>query len=309
MVDGEVPVPRRRDLRRPQADDLPTTTGENGVVPETDEELTPAGGPRSTVETTTTDSGSILTVETITTATGSISTVETRHVPAEHRRRWITLTLAAVVLVVVVVTGGSWVFAKVRSAPAPEPLALTTPTSAPSNDPDVPLVLDGVWQVAEGSQAGYRVGETRDQSAQVVGRTEDVSGSVTITGTDLTATTVVVQTATITTDQASRDAFFRRALDTTTYPEARFVFTGSVDVAALSTATEPVAVEVPGTLTIRDTSLEVTASIQVQRTTDGLEAVGEIGIGLTELGITVPTGTFVTVDDLGSVEFRLDLTR
>ena len=241
--------------------------------------------------------------------TGSLGAVDARHVPAEHRRRWITRTLLAVVVVVVVVTGGSWVFAQVRATPQPAPLVLSTPTAVPSNDPDVPLDLDGVWKVSEGSQAGYRIGETRGESAQVVGRTEDVTGSVTITGTDLTATTVVVQTATIATDQASRDAFFRRALDTSTYPEARFEFAGSIDVAALSSATEPVAVEVPGTLTIRDTSLEVTASLQVQRTESGLEAVGDIGIGLSDLGIIAPTGTFVTIDDLGSVEFRIDLAR
>ncbi len=286
MADGEARVTRRRDLRTPTGS-LPTVTGSTEAVP------------------TTTGSS-----EAVPTTTGSSEAVPRRHVPREHRRRWIVLTLAAVVVVVALVTGGSWVYARLVAAPAPPPLALETPTAVPSNDPDVPLALAGTWQVSEGSQAGYRIGEVlTGTSLDVVGRTTDVSGSVTLTDDALSAVDVVVQTAAIATDESARDAYFRRALDTSTYPEATFSATGAVDVAALSTATEPISVEVPGALTIRDRTVDVTAVLQVQRMQDGLQAVGSIPVRLTDLGLDAPDLGFVTVNGEGSVEFLLELTR
>ena len=243
-------------------------------------------------------------------AGGGNERVVHRQVPLEHRRRWIAVTLIVVVVVIAAVTGGPWIYARVMADPAPGPLALSTPTQAPSNDPQVPLALDGTWQVAEPSQAGYRIGEVLTGNAlEVVGRTDEVTGTVTIDGEVLTGVSVVVQAGTIATDESARDAFFRRALDTSTYPEATFTSTGPVDLTSLSTATEPVSVEVPGTVTLRDKTLDVVATVQLQRTEEGIEAVGAIGVPLSDLGLTAPDLGFVTVEDAGSIEFQLALTR
>jgi len=241
---------------------------------------------------------------------GGSERVAHRQVPVEHRRRWIAVTLTVVILAVAAVTGGPWVYARVIAGPPPEPLALSTPTEVPSNDPRVPLALDGTWRVGEPSQAGYRIGEVLSGTAlEVVGRTDEVTGTATIDGEVLTDVSVVVQAGTITTDESARDAFFRRALDTTTYPEASFTSTGPVDVGELSTANEPITVEVPGVINLRDKTLEVVATVQVQRTKDGIEAVGSISVPLSDLGLTAPNLGFVTVDDTGSVEFQIALTR
>ncbi len=313
MADGDAPVPRRRDLRRSQeatgpvalpaaaqegqTGQVPTTTGQTGQVPTTT-------GQTGQVPTTT---GQTVQVPT---TTGSTAAVARRPLPAEHRRRWIVLTLVAVLLTVAAITGGPWLYARLTTADAAAPLSLTTQTQVPSNDPNVPLTLDGTWRVATGSQAGYRIGENLNgSSVEVVGRTDEVSGTVTITGDALSAVDVVVQTAGIATDESARDTYFRRALDTTTYPQATFVASGPVDIAALSTATSPISISVPGKLTIRDQELDATADVKVQRTTDGLEALGGISVALTDLGLTAPTVPFVTVNDTGSVEFRLELTR
>lgn len=302
MVEADAPVPRRRDLRGPQdrtgpIDRPSPDTGQTGQVPTTT-------GQTEQVPTTTGQTGQVPTV------TGSTAAVARRPVPAEHRRRWMVLTLVAVLLTVVAITGGPWLYSRLMTAAAPAPLALTTPSRAPSNDPSTPLVLDGSWRVAAGSQAGYRIGEVLSgTSLEVVGRTDEVTGAVTITAGAMSLVTVVVQTAGIATDESARDTYFRRALDTSTYPEATFTASGPVDVSGLATATAPLSVDVPGTLTIRDRALDVTATVQVQRTEAGLEAVGGITVTLADLGLTAPKLPTLTVSDPASVEFRLDLTR
>ena len=309
MREADAPIPRRRDLRRSQnsTGQVPVTTGQvpttTGQVPTTTGQVPTTTGQTGQVPTTTGQTGQVPTT------TGSAAAVARRPVPKEHRRRWMVLTLVAVLLTVAAITGGPLLYSRLTTGDAPAPLALSTQSSAPSNDPSVPLDLNGTWRVAAGSQAGYRIGEVLSEtSVEVVGRTEEVSGSATIVGDELTAVAVVVQTAGIATDESARDSYFRRALDTSTYPEASFVSSGSVDVSALATATAPVSIEAPGTLTIRDRALDVTATLQVQRTPTGLEAVGAISLALADLGLTAPTVPFVTVNDTGSVEFRLDLT-
>ncbi len=327
MVDGDAPVPRRRDLRNAQDATGPIPRPEPAARPAS-EPPTATGGDLPVVPTSTGDaptrsddvpvptSGGLPVVPAVTgpvpsvpTTTGSTPALGRPPVPVEHRRRWIVVTLVAVGLAVAAVTGGPWLYSRFMVAP-PAPLELTTPSQVPSNDPNVPLALAGTWSVADGSQAGYRIGEVLNgTSVEVVGRTDEVSGTVTIEGNALTATSVVVTTSSITTDASARDAYFRRALDTTTFPEASFTAATSVDLGDLSTATTPISVEVPGSLTIRDRTIDVTATLQVQRTVGGLQAVGQIAVALADLGITPLDRGFLSVSDSGSVEFLLDLTR
>lgn len=234
----------------------------------------------------------------------------THQIPPEHRRRWLILTVVGVVLAVGAVTGGPWVYAMVTAEPPPEPLELSTPSPEPVVDPDAPIDPDGAWSVQEGSEAGYRIGEVLNgKQVEVVGRTQTVTGTVTIADGTLTSVLITVDAASLTTDSSARDVYVRRALDTSTYPEATFELAEPVDVAAIGTEPSPVTVEVPGRLTIAGTAVEVTAELRVQRTVDGLEVVGVLPVALADLGLAVPDLGFVTVEPKGSVELRLVLTR
>ena len=210
--------------------------------------------------------------------------------------------------VVAAITGGPWVYARFL---APEPPApLTAGTVMTASPPPAPAVVDpdGEWTVAEGSEAGYRIDEVLSgQDVVVVGRTPDVSGSLTVTDGVLTQARVVVGVETITTSESARDAYFRRALDTSTYPEATFELAEPVDVAAVGGSQEEVAVDLPGTVTLRGVSVPTTVQAVARLGPDGLEVAGSAPVTLADFGLTAPKLPFVTVAPTGTIEVLLRL--
>lgn len=231
----------------------------------------------------------------------------------EHRRRWLITTLVTVVVAVGLIVGGPWFYARVLAPEARAPLTLTAPTATPTVEVEAPpasVDVEGVWQVGAGSAAGYRLSEVLSgEQVTVVGRTEQVTGSVTVQAGRLAQAAVTVDTASIATDESARDAYFRRALDTTTFPEATFELTAPVDVGAVGAGSGPVAVSAPGTLTFHGVSRPVTAELQVQRTAEGIEVAGQVPVVLEEFGLEAPDLGFVTVEPTGAVELRLVLVR
>ncbi|HEY3437830.1 MAG TPA: YceI family protein [Actinotalea sp.] len=246
---------------------------------------------------------------------GAVPTARPELTP-DHRRRWLIWTVGAVVLALALVVGGPLVYARVI-APAPrEPLALTTasPTVTPGADTTpVPLTaagIEGSWNVGAGSQAGYRLGEVLSgQPVAVVGRTDKVTGTAVVAGGVLQSAEVVVDAASIVTDTSARDAYFRRALNTTEFPTATFSLTAPVDLAAVDGVSGPVTVSAPGTLTFHGVSQPVTATLQVQGTASGVEVLGTIPVTLADYQLQAPALPFVTVDPSGTVEMLLRLTR
>lgn len=223
-------------------------------------------------------------------------------------RRRALVTVVVVLAVVAGITGGPWVYARFI---APEPPApLTVGTAMTTSPPPAPAVVDpdGTWTVGEGSEAGYRLDEVLSgQDVVVVGRTSQVSGSLTVEGNVLTQARVVVDVASITTPESARDAYFRRALDTSTYPEATFELGDPVDVSAVGGPGDGVTVELAGTITIRGTSVPTTVQAVVHLGPDGLEVAGSAPVTLADFGLTAPDLPFVTVAQTGTIEVLLVL--
>ena len=219
-------------------------------------------------------------------------------------------TVVGMVVAVAVVVGGPWVYATFFLRDAPEPLVLT-PSAVPTPEvPTGPVDVEGTWHVQPGSEAGYRLGETLSgEAVTVVGRTDEVTGTVVITDGQLTAATVAVDVGSISSDEAARDAFFRRALDSTTHPEATFELTTPVDVSALAASDEPQSVTATGTLTMHGVSQPVTATLQVQRTVEGVELAGQVPVTLEAFELTPPDLGWVVVEPTGTVEVLLLLAR
>ncbi|WP_020016200.1 YceI family protein [Promicromonospora sukumoe] len=173
--------------------------------------------------------------------------------------------------------------------------------------------LDGDWTVADGSEAGYRVDEVLSgQDVTVVGRTEHVTGSGTVADGELTAATVEVDLASITTDESARDGQFQGILDTRTFPTATFELTAPVDVAAVADG-ETVTVDAPGSMTIKGTTRDVTAGLEIRLADDGGDVVAELAatvpVTFADYGVQAPDLGFVTVEDTGFVEAELTLSR
>lgn len=164
---------------------------------------------------------------------------------------------------------------------------------------------DGTWTVGEGSFAGYRVDEVLSgNDVTVTGRTEDVTGSLTVEDGTLTDATVEVDMASIETDQPPRDAYFRdTALQVGTFPTATFTLTEPVELPEGATQAQ-----LAGELTIRDVTKPVTVDAQIASSGDGVQVVGSVPITFADYGVEAPNLGFVSVEDAGAVEFDLRLT-
>lgn len=227
-----------------------------------------------------------------------------------HRRRWLVQMLIVVVVAVGVVVGGPWVYARFVASDAPAPLAITPTAQATPEIPVGPVDIEGDWFAQPGSQAGYRINETMSgQPVEVVGRTDGVTGTLTIEGGTLTAATVVVDVASISTGEAARDLFFQRALDATTNPTATFTLTQPVDVAALGQTDAPASITAVGTLTMHGVERPVSATLQVQRAIGGAELAAQLPVTLADFNLVAPDLGWVVVQPTGSVEVHLVLGR
>lgn len=224
------------------------------------------------------------------------------------------LTWIIAILVIVLLIGGAIIgtrlYASSQNSAAPESFAEEDVAAETGTGGASAGAIAGEWTIGDGSEAGYRVDEVLNgENVTVVGRTEDVTGSVTVEGTELTAGTVTVDLRTVATDNSRRDGYFTsQAIDTSANPEATFTATGPVDLSAVGDSGSA-EVEIPGTLEINGQSQETTAQATTTRTNDGLSVVGAIDVTWQDFGVAPPNLGFVSVEDSGVVEFSLALTQ
>ncbi|MGI9594761.1 MAG: YceI family protein [Acidimicrobiales bacterium] len=175
-------------------------------------------------------------------------------------------------------------------------------------DDGEPPSIDGTWSVAAGSEAGYRVVEDLGsiQDFEAVGRTTEITGSVDIGGTTITAASFEVDVATITSDDDRRDGQFRGdVMNSTEFPTATLVLTEPIELGSIPSAGTQVSTDATGELTLRGASNAVTFPIEAQLLGDQIEIVGSIDVLFSDYGIDNPSNPFVSVRDEGKVEVRL----
>jgi polyisoprenoid-binding protein YceI len=198
----------------------------------------------------------------------------------------------------------------VIEGPAPAPLSLhsgpAAHTSASSAPPGTAASVAGSWRVATGSVVGYRVNEVlAGQNNIAVGRSSDISGSMTISGTTVAAASFTVQMATIRSDQSQRDAQFDgRIMNTASYPTGILTLTQPVALGTLPTDGVVRTYQAIANLTLHGQTRSVTFTLQAERTSAGIEVSGSIPIVFADYGISNPSlGSFVTTQDHGQLEF------
>ncbi|MCZ2263461.1 YceI family protein [Isoptericola sp. QY 916] len=185
--------------------------------------------------------------------------------------------------------------------------AAEVPTLSTSGAPLAdPAALDGTWTVAPGSEAGYRVHEVlRGEDVTVTGRTDQVTGTVTVEDGALTSGEVTVDVASIHTDEPPRDAYFRGSvMEVGTYPTARFTVTEPVPLAAGATE-----VDLPGKLTVHGVTRDVVAAAHVAAVGEVVQVVAEVPVTFADHDVAAPSLGFVRVDHEGAVEISLVLER
>jgi polyisoprenoid-binding protein YceI len=181
-----------------------------------------------------------------------------------------------------------------------------------------PDPLDGTWTIdadsgsladATSSFAGYRIKEQFSGigANTVVGRTRQVSGSLTIEGTTITALSVEVDMTTLQSDNAQRDeSLGDRGLETDAFPRARFTLTNPIEVGTVPADGEQLAVHAVGDLTLHGVTNEVDVPVQAVWTTRRIEAVGSVDVALADYAIDPPVGFLVlSIADTGTIELHL----
>lgn len=224
-------------------------------------------------------------------------------------RRKLILTGLVLVLAIAGVWGGSAIHASLQNSRALDAFTLT-PQSPGTGTPGTldPAGLSGEWKVSAGSQAGYSVKEVLNaQDATVVGRTEEVQGHATVTGTELTEAEAEVQMTGVKTDSSSRDHQFQGILKTGEFPASTFTLTKPVDIAAMLGGSA--GITATGDLSIAGVSRSVTTTLNLQISDGGVEVQGSIPLTFSDFGLSAPNLGFVQVQDSGNVEMLLILKK
>lgn len=256
------------------------------------------------------------------------------------RTRTIALTLIAVAAIAV---GGYIAYDQVLRGD--DVASLTLPSSAPSADTGAtaPTLapaasssagsstagasaaassdgsVAGEWTVAAGSVAGYRVREqlaNLPAESDAVGRTQDVSGSITLEGSGndakLTAGNLTVDTTTIQSDESRRDNRLRNeGLQTDQYPTATFKVTQPVAVPAAALAGTATDVTLVGDLTLHGVTKSVQIPAQAQLADGKIQVAGTLTFPLSDFGITPPNvgGFILSISDQGTLEFLVSFEK
>ncbi len=252
--------------------------------------------------------------------------------PARRTRPpWIRLGLAGLLLAIV--AGGAFGIWYLFLRPAP-PAAVALPSipvsspgssAAASAEPGASTAagaLDGTWQVDptvgsfadfSGSFGGYRVQEELASigAQEAVGRTADVTGSLTISGTTIQAVEATADLTTLKSDDDRRDGQLdRQGIQTGTFPTATFRLTAPIELAELPAEGETISVTASGELTLHGQTKAVEVPLQARLSGGVISVTGSIAIVFADYGIQRPTSMVVlSIADRGTMEFQLHFTR
>jgi polyisoprenoid-binding protein YceI len=191
---------------------------------------------------------------------------------------------------------------------APDSTGVTTESSAPAVEASG---IDGVWNVSAGSSAGYRAKEVLlGQDTEATGRTDQVTGSMEISGTTVTTGSFEVDMASVTSDESRRDSAYRgRIMNVDQFPTSTFVLTEPIELGAVPAEGTAIHPQATGDITIHGVTKTVTIDLDAQLLGGNIEVVGKLPVKWSDYGIDDPSGGPATVTDNGAMEFKLVLSR
>jgi polyisoprenoid-binding protein YceI len=252
-------------------------------------------------------------------------------------RRPIAMALGVALAAVVVVAGyGLWYLFLQPGGPAavadsslpPVPASAGASTqSAASSQPTASSQsgssggIDGTWNVdtsigsfadSTSSFVGYRV---QEQLASIgantaVGRTPDVSGSLTVSGTQVTAATITADLTTLQSDDQRRDGqLARQGIQTSQFPTATFTLTTPIDLGSVPADGQEIQVTATGKLTLHGQTRDVQMPLKARLTGSTITISGSLPIVFADYGIQKPNSFMVlTIAHEGTMELQLFFT-
>ena len=230
--------------------------------------------------------------------------------------------IAVPVVILLAVTVGPFVYINFIKEDAPDPLTFddigtTTTTAAGATDTTAAGSgagtegIEGTWEVAAGSTAGYRATEVLfGQTAEAAGRTEDVTGTLVIEGTSASSASFEVDLTTLESDESQRDGQVQnRILETSQFPTATFELTAPIDFREEPDDLEEITAEATGDLTVHGVTQSVTFDLTARRNGSAIEVTGAIPITWADYDISDPSGGPAQVEDSGEMEFALSFSK
>jgi polyisoprenoid-binding protein YceI len=231
-----------------------------------------------------------------------------------RRTRTILLGVLAAVLLVTVV--GPFVYINLIKDDPPDRFTLEdVPTTAAPDGTSSTAGgaggVDGEWTVAEGSAVGYRIEEVLfGQDSEAVGRSESVTGGVTIEGTRVTAATFEVDMTTFESGESQRDRQFEgRIMEVDQFPTATFELTEPIELGSVPADGEEVATTASGALTLHGVTQPITMDVVARLDGSTFAVDGSTAITFSEFGIDDPSGGPASVGDDGELEVLLVFSR
>src|SRR5581483_11375888 len=176
--------------------------------------------------------------------------------------------------------------------------------------------LAGTWTVSEGT-AGYRVREklaSLPAPSDAVGRTNAVTGQVTLSGQDgayrAGNVNFTVDVSQLKSDSTRRDGKIKEiGLETDKYPQATFTAAGPIDIPQEAVAGQAVTVQAEGDMNLHGMTKKVTIPLQVQRSGNQVQIVGNYEFAWADFGMTAPSiPPFVSVTGSPKLEFTIKLS-
>ena len=232
--------------------------------------------------------------------------------------------IAAVAVLAIGAVTGPWVYINLIKDDAPEALTLepSTTTIAPESSTTIAAesttttvapasTIDGEWKVVAESIVGYRVKETIvGQKTEGVGRTSEITGSLTIVDEQVTAAEFTVDMTTLKSDSTRRDRQVNtRILDTVSFPTATFTLKEPITLTPEALAGSDFSVDTTGTLTLRGVTKDIDLTLIARLVDDVIEVNGSIQIVFTDWSIPDPSISSIIVVDRGLLEFLVRFKR
>ena len=235
----------------------------------------------------------------------------------KRRRRLVVGAIGVAALVVLVALLGPYIYIHFIEGPAPAKLELPTSSTSTTSgtakgSASTSSSLDGNWNVAAGSMAGYRVQEVLvGQNATAVGRTSKIWGSLAIAGSTVTKGTFTVDMASVVSDQSQRNARFDGPImDVSQYPTASLTLTAPIDLGTIPADGAVAHYNAVGNLDMHGVTKSVSFPVTAERSGSAFDVLADIPITFSEWNIANPSiGGFVTTANTGTLEVLLHLTQ
>jgi len=182
--------------------------------------------------------------------------------------------------------------------------------------------IDGTWNVDTSigsfsdfsdSFVGYRVQEELANIGgnTAVGRTPNVSGSLTVAGTKVTAATIQADLTSLKSDDDRRDGqLSRQGLETATFPTATFTLTSPIDLGSVPVDGTEISATASGQLTLHGQTKDVQIPLRAKLSGNTVVVTGSLDIAFADYGISKPNSFAVlSIADTGTLELQLFFTK